>query len=54
MRIDDGNRARGLGRVRRNSWYKNAHGHVTQNWPFSLLEYWQQTRTFNPSDYEAL
>ena len=27
-----------------NSWYKNASGRVAQNWPFSLLEFWQQTR----------
>jgi 4-hydroxyacetophenone monooxygenase len=26
------------------SWYKNEHGHVAQNWPFTLLEYWQRTR----------
>ena len=26
-----------------NSWYKNEHGHVAQNWPFTLLEYWQRT-----------
>ena len=27
-----------------NSWYKNEHGRVAQNWPFTLLEYWQRTR----------
>jgi 4-hydroxyacetophenone monooxygenase len=35
-----------------NSWYKNASGRVTQNWPFPLLEYWKRTRAVNPSDYE--
>ena len=34
-----------------NSWYKNATGRSAQNWPFSLLEYWQQTRTPDPEDY---
>ena len=34
-----------------NAWYKNAKGRVTQNWPFSLLEYWQRTREPNPDDY---
>jgi 4-hydroxyacetophenone monooxygenase len=34
-----------------NSWYKNASGRVTQNWPFTLLAYWQQTRTVNPADF---
>ena len=34
-----------------NSWYKNEHGHVAQNWPFTLLEYWQRTLRPNPDDY---
>ena len=35
-----------------NSWYKNAAGRVAQNWPFSLLEYWQRrTREPDPDDY---
>src|SRR5205814_2134036 len=33
------------------SWYKNAIGRVTQNWPFTLLEYWERTRAPNPADY---
>ncbi len=37
-----------------NSWYKNEHGHVAQNWPFTLLEYWQQTLRVDPDDYEFL
>jgi 4-hydroxyacetophenone monooxygenase len=35
-----------------NSWYKNEHGHVAQNWPFTLLEYWQRTLGPEPDDYE--
>jgi 4-hydroxyacetophenone monooxygenase len=35
-----------------NSWYKNAKGRVTQNWPFSLLEFWQRTRSPDPEDFE--
>ena len=34
-----------------NSWYKNEHGHVAQNWPFTLLEYWQRTLVPDPDDY---
>ena len=34
-----------------NTWYKNANGRVAQNWPFSLLEYWQRTRAPDPDDY---
>jgi 4-hydroxyacetophenone monooxygenase len=37
-----------------NSWYKNEHGHVAQNWPFTLLEYWQRTLAPNPDEYEFL
>jgi len=37
-----------------NSWYKNAHGRVAQNWPFTLLEYWQRTREPNADDFELL
>lgn len=34
------------------SWYKNARGRVSQNWPFTLLEYWRRTRTLDPQEYE--
>jgi len=35
-----------------NSWYKNDLGRVAQNWPFTLLEYWQRTLAPNPDEYE--
>jgi 4-hydroxyacetophenone monooxygenase len=34
-----------------NSWYRNGHGRIAQNWPFTLLEYWQRTKQPNPADY---
>lgn len=34
-----------------NSWYKNRHGRVAQNWPFTLLEYWQRTLAPSADDY---
>ena len=34
-----------------NTWYKNSSGGIAQNWPFSLLEFWQQTREPDPNDY---
>lgn len=43
-RIDQGNRAMAWGAATVNSWYRNATGRVAQNWPFSLLEYWELTR----------
>jgi 4-hydroxyacetophenone monooxygenase len=37
-----------------NTWYKNASGRISQNWPFTLLEYWQRTRQPDPDDYDLL
>jgi 4-hydroxyacetophenone monooxygenase len=37
-----------------NSWYKNSKGRVAQNWPFTLLEYWDRTRQPNPDDFELI
>ncbi len=50
-RIDEGNASMAWGVAKVNSWYKSASGRVAQNWPFTLLEYWQQTRAVNPADY---
>jgi len=53
-RIDDGNRLMAWGASTVNSWYKSDSGRVAQNWPFSLLEFWQQTREIDSDDYELL
>jgi 4-hydroxyacetophenone monooxygenase len=50
-RVDAENRQMAWGWSTVNSWYKNDHGRVAQNWPFTLLEYWQRTRTPDPDDY---
>lgn len=50
-RVDAANRSMVWGAAEVNSWYRNAKGRVAQNWPFSLLEYWQQTREPDPADY---
>ena len=36
------------------SWYKNDLGRVSQNWPLSLLAYWQLTREPKLDDYQIL
>ena len=54
VRIDEGNRQMAWGVSKVNSWYKSENGHIAQNWPFSLLEFWEQTRTPDPADYEFL
>lgn len=50
--IDEGNLNMAWGAADVPTWYKNAKGRVTQNWPFSLVEFWRQTREPNPDDYE--
>ena len=42
--IDQANLKMAWGISTVNSWYKNETGRVAQNWPFSLLDYWKQTR----------
>ena len=53
-RIDEGNRMMAWGAAHVNTWYRNAKGRIAQNWPFTMLEFWKQTRTVDPSDYELL
>jgi 4-hydroxyacetophenone monooxygenase len=50
--IDEGNRRRVWSVAGVNSWYKNEFGRSAQNWPFSLPEYWRQTRRPDPRAYE--
>jgi len=50
-RIDAANRLRTWGYSTVSSWYKNATGRTAQNWPFSVLEYWELTRSPDPQDY---
>ena len=50
-RIDAGNRQMAWGQSSVNTWYKNAEGKITQNWPFSMLSFWLQTRQPDPTDY---
>ncbi|HEY5680869.1 MAG TPA: NAD(P)/FAD-dependent oxidoreductase [Pseudomonadales bacterium] len=52
--IDEGNANMAWGAARVPSWYKNEKGRVSQNWPFTLLEYWNHTRDVNAADYEFL
>jgi cation diffusion facilitator CzcD-associated flavoprotein CzcO len=36
------------------SWYKDASGRITNNWPFSTFRYWRETRRFDPRQYRAV
>jgi len=53
-RIDADNLKRAWGAATVNTWYKNQHGRVSQNWPYGLLDYWKQTRKVESEDYELL
>ena len=33
------------------SWYKNAAGRVSQNWPFPIVDYWNATVSPDPADF---
>ena len=50
-RIDAQNLKMAWGVSSVSSWYRNASGRTAQNWPFSLLEYWQVTRHVDEDDY---
>ena len=54
QRVDARNAQMAWGISTVNSWYKNAAGHITQNWPFTLLEYWERTRQPDPADYQFI
>jgi 4-hydroxyacetophenone monooxygenase len=49
--IDAANEQMAWGLPGFSSWYKNAEGRVTQNWPHSLLEYWARTREPSEADF---
>lgn len=52
--IDAENAKRAWGAPNVKSWYKNAEGRVTQNWPGTHHEYWGITRAPDPADYEYI
>ena len=51
VRIDEGNRNMAWGISKAPTWYRNDRGRIAQNWPFTLREFWSQTREPDPADY---
>ena len=49
--LDRRNRLRAWGSPHVDSWYKNARGRVSQNWPGTHWEWWQQTRAPDVNDF---
>ncbi|MBC2637756.1 MULTISPECIES: NAD(P)/FAD-dependent oxidoreductase [unclassified Rhodococcus (in: high G+C Gram-positive bacteria)] len=50
-RVDEGNEMMAWGIQGVRNWYKSSSGRVSQNWPFSTIEYWRVTHHFNAEDY---
>ncbi len=50
--MDEGNARMVWGVADVPSWYRNARGKVTQNWPFDLHSYWERTKEPDLSDFE--
>ena len=51
VRVDAANAKMAWGTPNVTSWYKNATGRVSQNWPFPLVDYWNATIAPNPNDF---
>ncbi len=52
LSVDAENARMAWGSPHVSSWYKNKMGRVSQNWPFTLLEFWTRTREPDPEDYQ--
>jgi 4-hydroxyacetophenone monooxygenase len=50
-RVDLANAKMAWGTPGVNSWYKNAAGRVSQNWPFPIVDYWNATVEPDPTDF---
>jgi 4-hydroxyacetophenone monooxygenase len=50
-RVDEANKGWAWGSPNVTSWYKNALGRVSQNWPFGLIDYWRATLKPDPKDF---
>jgi len=51
LKVDAANARMAWGAAGVSSWYKNATGRVSQNWPFPLVDYWNATLAPNPDDF---
>jgi 4-hydroxyacetophenone monooxygenase len=50
-KVDAMNQKMAWGSENVSSWYKNAKGRVSQNWPFPLVDYWKATIKPNANDF---
>ena len=54
QQLDALNNQRAWGSPTVESWYKNEQGRVTQNWPGTHWEFWQQTRQLDQADFHII
>lgn len=52
--VDEANQQSVWGVATVNSWYRNEKGRVSQNWPFTLLDYWAATLAPDPEDFDLI
>ena len=52
--VDEQNARMAWGAASVHTWYRNANGRISQNWPFTLVEFWERTRALDPADYELI
>ena len=50
--IDDGTTKVAWGQSSVSTWYKNVNGRITQNWPFTQVEFWKMTREPDAADFD--
>ena len=52
--VDAGEQQDGVGLLDGEQLVQERHGRVAQNWPFTLLEYWQRTLRPDPAEFDLL
>lgn len=52
--VDEGNRRMAWGQPGVSTWYQNASGRVTANWPYPLSEFWRVTHELSPNAFQLL
>lgn len=52
--VDAGNSRMAWGQPGVSTWYQNASGRVTANWPYPLNEFWRVTHDVSPDDFTLI
>jgi 4-hydroxyacetophenone monooxygenase len=52
--VNDANEKTAWGWSGVSTWYRNARGRSTQNWPYTVTEFWKRTSSVDEDDYEVV